>query len=129
MSDARPASSPRRDYAPPPVDGDSYKITDVFASEERPILARVRVFMEAEVAPIINGYWSKAKFPFELVPKLRELGIGGVSYEGFGCALSDRRFADFAQGARGAVFQFTLARHRKETQEFSSVGSREWRAS
>ena len=86
MSDARPASSPPRDYAPPPVDGDFYKITDVLASEERPILARVRTFMEAEVAPVINDYWSKAKFPFELVPKLRELAIGGISYEGFGCA-------------------------------------------
>jgi glutaryl-CoA dehydrogenase len=78
MNDARPASSPRRDYAPPPVDGDFYKITDVLANEERPIRARVRAFMEAEVAPIINDYWSKAKFPFELVPKLREQGIGVV---------------------------------------------------
>ena len=85
MSNVRPLS-PKQAYAPPPVDGDFYRITDVVAKEERAILARVRAFMEAEVAPVINDYWSKAKFPFELVPKLRGLGIGGVSYEGFGCA-------------------------------------------
>ena len=86
MSNVQPFSSPKQTYAPPPVDGDFYRITDLLAKEERAILSRVRAFMEAEVAPIINDYWSKAKFPFELVPKLRELAIGGISYEGFGCA-------------------------------------------
>jgi glutaryl-CoA dehydrogenase len=86
MSNVQPLSSPKRAYVPPPVDGDFYQIKDLLAKEERAILVRVRAFMEAEVAPIINEYWSKAKFPFELVPKLRELGIGGISYEGFGCA-------------------------------------------
>jgi len=86
MSNVQPLPSSKKAYAPPPVDSDFYRITDLLADEERTILARVRAFMEAEVAPVINGYWSKAKFPFELVPKLRELGIGGISYEGFGCA-------------------------------------------
>jgi glutaryl-CoA dehydrogenase len=86
MSNVQPLSSPKRAYVPPPVDGDFYQIKDLLAKEERAILARVRAFMEQDVAPIINEYWSKAKFPFELVPRLRELGIGGISYEGFGCA-------------------------------------------
>jgi glutaryl-CoA dehydrogenase len=79
MSSAQTASQPR-------VDGDFYRITAALTKEESAILARVRAFMETEVAPIINDYWSRAKFPFELVAKLRELGIGGTSYEGFGCA-------------------------------------------
>src|ERR1700756_953250 len=86
MSNVQPLSPPKRAYVPPPVDGDFYQIKDLLAKEERAILVRVRAFMETDVAPIINEYWSKAKFPFELVPKLRELGIGGISYEGFGCA-------------------------------------------
>jgi len=54
--------------------GDFYRIADVLDSHERSIVDRLRLFMESDVAPIINDYWAKAKFPFELVPKLRELG-------------------------------------------------------
>src|SRR5262245_28824472 len=86
MSNVQPLPSSKKAYAPPPVDGDFYRITDLLADEERAILARVRAFTEAEVAPVINGDWSKAKSPFELVPVLRELRIGGISCEGFGCA-------------------------------------------
>ena len=64
---------------------DFYRIADVLDAHERSIVDRVRLLMESEVAPIINDYWAKAKFPFELVPKLRELGIAGTSFEGFGC--------------------------------------------
>ena len=83
MSSAQTASSPSSE---PRVDRDFYRIGDTLGKEERAILERVRAFMEAEVAPIINDCWARAKFPFELVPKLSELGIGGISYEGFGCA-------------------------------------------
>ncbi len=64
---------------------DFYRIADVLDAHERSIVDRVRLLMESEVAPIINDYWAKAKFPFELVPKLRALGIAGTSFEGFGC--------------------------------------------
>ena len=30
----------------------------------------------AEVAPIIAAHWERASFPFELIPKLRKLGLG-----------------------------------------------------
>lgn len=40
-------------------------------------------------------YWEKAEFPFELVPKLKSLGIGGGTIKGYGCAV--RR----GKGARG----------------------------
>ena len=46
---------------------------------------RVRAFMEKEVAPIINRYWTRAEFPFESCPALRELGIAGLPYAGYGC--------------------------------------------
>lgn len=33
-------------------------------------------------------YWEKAEFPFEVVPKLKQLGIGGGTIKGYGCAVS-----------------------------------------
>ena len=41
---------------------------------------------EAEVAPIIAGYWERAEFPHEIVPKLAKLGLGGGTIKGYGCA-------------------------------------------
>jgi glutaryl-CoA dehydrogenase len=41
--------------------------------------------MEEHVAPIINVYWGKAEFPFEVLPAMAELGIAGLAYSGPGC--------------------------------------------
>lgn len=38
------------------------------------------------MAPIIAGYWERAEFPHELVPKIAKLGLGGGTIKGFGCA-------------------------------------------
>ena len=86
MASAKPAAARNTEYAPPPVDGDFYKIADVLDVEERAVVRRVRDFMEREIAPIIEEYWAKAKFPFESVPALRELDIAGVGYQGYGAA-------------------------------------------
>src|SRR5258706_16174802 len=42
--------------------------------------------METKVQPIINKYWSDDAFPFELLPSFKELGLGGLGFEGYGCA-------------------------------------------
>lgn len=73
-------------YAPPPVNGDFYRMLSLLSEEERAIVRRVRDFMESEVAPIIEDYWAKDKFPFEIVPKLRALDIAGIGYRGYGTA-------------------------------------------
>ena len=64
---------------------DYYVLDDLFTDEEREVRDRVRVFADAEVIPIINGYWERAEFPFELVPKVAELNIAGGAIEGYGC--------------------------------------------
>jgi hypothetical protein len=33
----------------------------------------------------IDKYYEKAEFPFELLPKLKELGIMGGTIQGYGC--------------------------------------------
>ena len=44
----------------PAADGDFYQIAGLLPEEDRQLLSRVRAFMEAQVAPIINRYWTRA---------------------------------------------------------------------
>ena len=69
----------------PQPDGDFYGIKSVLSEEDRDVLRRVRSFMEENVAPIINDYWMRDEFPYEILPGLKELGIAGTAYEGYGC--------------------------------------------
>jgi glutaryl-CoA dehydrogenase len=68
-----------------PADADFYALELLLDDRDRALLQRVRGFMEKEVQPIINRYWTRAKFPHELVPGLAELGIAGLPYDGYGC--------------------------------------------
>lgn len=67
----------------PPIDGDFYNISHTLNSEERALQLRVRAFMEEEVKPIVNDYWLRGEFPHHLIPKIGELDICGIAYEGF----------------------------------------------
>ncbi len=64
---------------------DFYHLEDLLEPEEIEIRDRVRAFCEKEVTPRINDYWERAEFPFDLVPKLAEIGIAGGTIEGYGC--------------------------------------------
>jgi glutaryl-CoA dehydrogenase len=70
---------------PPSVDGDFYKIAQLVSTADQALLREVRAFAEEKVAPIINRYWGRAEFPFELIGEYGALGIAGASYRGFGC--------------------------------------------
>ena len=52
---------------------------------DRELVSDVRAFMTREVEPVINGYWTRAAFPHELVPGIAALGIAGLAYDGPGC--------------------------------------------
>jgi len=69
----------------PPIDGDFYQIRSLLPSEDQAVLARARAFMQAEVAPIIEDYWSRAEFPFQIIPGMRALNVAGLPYTGYGC--------------------------------------------
>ena len=77
-----------KEFTPPPVDGDFYRIADLLDPGERAIIKRLRAFLEAEVAPIIEDYWMRDQFPHEIIPKLAALdvNIAGVGYQGYGAA-------------------------------------------
>ncbi|MCX2477065.1 acyl-CoA dehydrogenase family protein [Pedobacter sp. MC2016-05] len=70
----------------PPIEGDFYHLGDeALKDEDRALQLKVRAFLEKEVKPIVNHYWNKAEFPFEIIPKLAELNICGLTYQGYGC--------------------------------------------
>src|SRR5437016_1413163 len=64
---------------------DFYERSATLPAEEREVVKQVREFMESKVAPIITKYWVDDAFPFELLPAIKELNIGGVGMEGYGC--------------------------------------------
>src|SRR5947199_1642538 len=69
----------------PRADGDFYQIIPTISEEDQALVHRVRAFMESEVTPIINHYWTREEFPHQLIPGLAALGIVGTSYHGYGC--------------------------------------------
>src|SRR5437763_4630738 len=64
---------------------DFYLVEELLTDEARAVRDRVRAFCDREVVPIINDYWQRGEFPFELVPKIAELGIAGGTIEGYEC--------------------------------------------
>jgi glutaryl-CoA dehydrogenase len=72
---------------------DYYLLEEMLSDEERGIRDKVRAFADREVIPIINDYWERAEFPFEIIPKLAELNVAGFTIEGYGCPGMSRRAA------------------------------------
>ncbi|WP_027481315.1 acyl-CoA dehydrogenase family protein [Deinococcus pimensis] len=60
---------------PPPVNADFFDLTSTLTDRQRDVQARVRRFMEEEVRPIANEYWSRDTFPRELIGKFRALDL------------------------------------------------------
>src|SRR5215469_4654808 len=69
----------------PAPNSDFYQLAETLPPEELATLKQVRSFMESKVAPIINKYWVEDSFPFELLPAFKELNLGGLGIQGYGC--------------------------------------------
>jgi glutaryl-CoA dehydrogenase len=67
-------------------DSDFYSLELLLDPAGRQKLQRVREFMEKEIEPVINRYWTREEFPRELIPAIGRLGIVGLAYQGYGCA-------------------------------------------
>jgi len=67
------------------VTSDFYDLEALLDDDDRALLYRVRAFMDDEVEPVINEWWTRGKFPMDLVPGLAALGIAGTQYSGYGC--------------------------------------------
>jgi glutaryl-CoA dehydrogenase len=64
---------------------DYFRIADQLTDEERSYWRLARDFVDDEVLPVINDYWERAEFPFELIQRLGKIGIIGDGIEGYGC--------------------------------------------
>ena len=67
------------------ITSDFYDLEALLDEDDRALLHRVRAFMDEQVEPIINEYWTRAQFPRQLIPAMAELGIAGTPYKGYGC--------------------------------------------
>lgn len=68
----------------PAATSDLFLLDELLSDEERAVRDRVRRFCDDEVLPVINDHWERAQFPFDLIPKLAQLGVCGGSFTGHG---------------------------------------------
>jgi glutaryl-CoA dehydrogenase len=110
---------------------DFYAIEELLEPAEIEIRDRVRAFGEEEVTPMINDYWDRAEFPFEIVPKLAGLGIVGGTIEGYGCpgmsAVSAGLVAAELARADGSVGTFNGVHSFLAMQSIALLGDEEQR--
>ena len=110
---------------------DFYAIEELLEPAEIEIRDRVRAFCEQEVTPMINDYWDRAEFPFEIVPKLAGLGIVGGTIEGYGCpgmsAMSAGLVAAELARADGSVGTFNGVHSFLAMQSIALLGDEEQR--
>jgi alkylation response protein AidB-like acyl-CoA dehydrogenase len=85
-----PAADPPRDPGdigrngmpqdgPAVTDADFYLLEQSLDDDGRQLLRRVREFMEKSVQPVINHYWTREEFPYDLLPDFRRLGVAGLA--------------------------------------------------
>jgi alkylation response protein AidB-like acyl-CoA dehydrogenase len=81
----------------PAPNSDFYALYETLNPNELAIVKQVRAFIEARVAPVINKYWVEDAFPFDLLPAVKELNIGGLGMQGYGCRGGSLALLGFVQ--------------------------------
>jgi hypothetical protein len=94
---AAAASTKKAPKQLPAPNSDFYDLYETLNADELATVKRVRAFMESKVAPVITKYWVDDAFPFELLPAVKELGIGGLAMKGYGCAGGSLALLGFVQ--------------------------------
>ena len=64
---------------------DYFQIDALLTEEEKGFRSRVRRFVDEECMPIIADHFDKGTFPMEVIPRMAELGLFGLSVDGYGC--------------------------------------------
>lgn len=93
---------------------DFLNLTDELTEDERLIQQTLREFIKEQYLPIIREYHARAEFPFEIVPKLAELGLfgitipeeyggAGLSYFIYGLAMQELERGDSGLRSMGSV--------------------------
>ncbi|MGM7666342.1 acyl-CoA dehydrogenase family protein [Microbacterium sp. A93] len=79
-----------------PRDTDYLRLEDGLPDDARRVRAAVRAFVDGHLLPVINGYWERAEFPYELVDPLAATGVVGGAITGYGAAGLSRLAAGLA---------------------------------
>ncbi|APT92654.1 acyl-CoA dehydrogenase [Corynebacterium phocae] len=61
---------------------DFMHVADQLPENEYRDLERIHEFLMTEVRPVAGEYWDREEFPFELLPKLAEHGLGEIELSG-----------------------------------------------
>lgn len=64
-----------------PLASDFYSYESLLDDRERAAIAELREWLEAEVRPVINGYWERAEFPTQFVKPLADLGVLSYAWD------------------------------------------------
>ncbi|MCK5088130.1 MAG: acyl-CoA dehydrogenase family protein [Melioribacteraceae bacterium] len=66
---------------------DYFKIDELISEDEILVRNSVREFVDNEVVPVIESHYQNGTFPLDVIPKLAELGVLGMTYpQKYGCA-------------------------------------------
>ena len=65
---------------------DFYNLDQHLTEEELMVRDLVRDWVDEEVLPIIEKYYTKGTFPLDLIPKIGEMGLVGCNLKGYECA-------------------------------------------
>lgn len=75
-------------------DADLLKVADLLAPEEKAHLEKVRAFLQTEIRPNVGDYWDREEFPFEMLPKLAQYGLGEIEVAGHSRLLKGLLYAE-----------------------------------
>ena len=112
-----------------PLPNDLYRFDELLTEQERTIRDRVRSWCDTAVIPVVNDYWDRAEFPFELVPGYGQLGVAGGALRGPGCPgmtpLAEGLVAaEFARGD-GSISTFNVVHSGLAMAAIGLLGSQE----
>lgn len=82
---------------------DFFLLDTDLSSEELAIRDRVRAYGTSQVQPVINEYWERAEFPYQILPGLKDLGVVGTFIEGYGCPGLSRRASGIVAREMGRI--------------------------
>lgn len=69
-------------HAIPFPHADILGVADQLNAEESDRLHKLHEFLQTEIRPVAGEYWDREEFPFELLPRLAEFGLGEIAMSG-----------------------------------------------
>jgi glutaryl-CoA dehydrogenase len=63
------------------IDPDLFDYRSLLEPDEVELLGELRTWLEKNVSPVVDDFWARAEFPFELIPGLADLDIMGLALD------------------------------------------------